>query len=253
MKLRTFSEAPRAPFLSVLLWGTVGLAACSASHGSASVRSADPLQDTRAAELFAEGKQLARSGDTLRAEQYFVAAVERGYSAKEVLPFLIDVCVKSNRLDSALSHAIPVLRRDPSNWRLRYLVATLHSALGSEQLAQIEFLRVLGEAPNAPAPHFALGRLLWDRKPNAAKPLLERYLELAPHGNHASEARALMALAATDNLNPWLEEEISGDSAEPAPRSSDSVEMPTKQPVERGQETEGPRGNSESIEREPTE
>ncbi|MCP4446730.1 MAG: hypothetical protein GY811_15490 [Myxococcales bacterium] len=173
--------------------------ACGSRHDGA-VRSAkDPLIDAGAEELFSEGMEYARLGDFIRAEQYIVASVDRGYDREAALPVLIEVCVKSSRYDSALSHALPHLEREPDNWRLRVVVATLYSALGNGQRARAELQRVIIDQPNEAGPHFTLGKLLWESTPKAAARHLERYVELSPEGEHASEARALLKMASTGN------------------------------------------------------
>ncbi|MCB9598988.1 MAG: tetratricopeptide repeat protein [Sandaracinus sp.] len=154
----------------------------------------DPLGDVQAEELYGHGAALAQQGDTVRAEQYVVAAIERGYPVGDALPLLIEVCVASNRLSSALSHAEPFLREHPGQWPLRHVVGTLYLGLGRVDDAQREFERVVSEAPDAAMPHFHLGMLLYETRGDrdAARPHLERYLELAPEGRHVAEARSVL-------------------------------------------------------------
>jgi Flp pilus assembly protein TadD len=155
----------------------------------------DPLDGVAADELYGHGAALALQGDTVRAEQYVVAAIERGFSVAEALPLLIEVCVASNRLSSALSHAEPHLREHPEQWPLRHVIGTLYLGLGRIDDAQRELERVVAEAPDAPMPRFNLGMLLYEHRDDreAARPHLERYLELAPQGRHASEVRSVLA------------------------------------------------------------
>ena len=77
-------------------------------------------------ELFEIGLAQARQGDLLRAEQYIVAAGNRGYDEPTVAYWLVRVCVAAGRYHSALDHAARYLRDDPSNWRLRLIVASIH-------------------------------------------------------------------------------------------------------------------------------
>lgn len=180
---------------SLVLCVALGLA-CGASSTPPNARPAmpDPLADVEGEELYAHGAALAQQGDSMRAEQYIVAAVERGFSVDEALPLLIQVCVASDRLSSALSHAEPHLRQHPDRWPLRHVVGTLYLGLGRVDDAQRELERVVDQAPNAAMPRFHLGMLLYENRGDreAARPHLERYLELDPEGAHAAEARSVL-------------------------------------------------------------
>lgn len=180
---------------SLVLCLASGLA-CGASTTAPNARPAmpDPLADVEAEELYAHGAALAQQGDSMRAEQYIVAAVERGFPVEEALPLLIQVCVASDRLSSALSHAEPHLRQHPDRWPLRHVVGTLYLGLGRVDDAQRELERVVDQAPNAAMPHFHLGMLLYENRGDreAARPHLERYLELDPEGRHVAEARSVL-------------------------------------------------------------
>lgn len=180
---------------SLVLCLASGLA-CGASTTAPNARPAmpDPLADVEAEELYAHGAALAQQGDSMRAEQYIVAAVERGFSVEEALPLLIQVCVASDRLSSALSHAEPHLRQHPNRWPLRHVVGTLYLGLGRVDDAQRELERVVEQAPDAAMPRFHLGMLLYENRGDreAARPHLERYLELEPDGRHVAEARSVL-------------------------------------------------------------
>lgn len=167
-------------------------ACTSARQGNATTPS-DPLTDVDGSALFAEGQRHAQSGDLVRAEQYLVAAIDKGHPSAEVLPVLMEVCIAGDRFDTALSHARPHLLREPQNWSLRYMVATLYSAVGKTPLAIEHLERVLMDAPEEANAHYTLGKLMWQENDNArAVALMERYISLAPKGNHAPDARALL-------------------------------------------------------------
>lgn len=177
----------------------LGLACVTAACGASAPPSdrpamPDPLADVEAEDLFAHGAALAQQGDGVRAEQYIVAAIERGFSVEEALPLLIQVCVASDRLSSALSHAEPQLREHPDRWPLRHVIGTLYLGLGRVDDAQRELERVVAQAPNAAMPHFHLGMLLYENRGDreAARPFLARYLELDPEGRHVAEARSVL-------------------------------------------------------------
>lgn len=197
------------------------LSAC----GGASTRgpeepAADPVSEVPAAELFQRGAQLGQSGDFVRAEQYLVAAMARGYPEDEAMPLLLRVCIASSRLQAALSYAEPYLERNPDAWPLRHLVASLHLALGHAERARDELMRVIQTAPDQAEPYYLLALVLRDGlgEPEQAAPLLARYLELAPDGPHAREASDMMpvavnaAEAAADAQDP----ETTESAAEPA-------------------------------------
>ncbi|MEZ4252196.1 MAG: tetratricopeptide repeat protein [Polyangiales bacterium] len=180
--------------LGLLLAGVLAMGCGGSTPRESRPAMPDPLGDVQAEELYGHGAALAQQGDTVRAEQYVVAAIERGYPVGDALPLLIEVCVASNRLSSALSHAEPYLREHPGQWPLRHVVGTLYLGLGRVDDAQREFERVVSEAPDAAMPHFHLGMLLYETRGDrdAARPHLERYLELAPEGRHVAEARSVL-------------------------------------------------------------
>jgi Flp pilus assembly protein TadD len=144
--------------------------------------------------LFDRGRQYAASGDLLRAEQYFTTAIEAGYDDDEVFPHLLDACIRSARFHSALSYAQPRLQNHPNDWRLRTVVASLHIATGNPSSAVRELERVVEQQPEAPLAHYLLAVVHRDEggAPEEAKVHFERYLALAPDGEHAEEARAFV-------------------------------------------------------------
>ena len=152
----------------------------------------DPLDGVEAQRLYEHGVALAHRGDHLRAEQYIRAAIERGYDRGEALPMLIQVCVAASRLSAAVHHAEPYLEEHPDDWALRYVVASLHLGMGQIAQAKEHLERVIRDAPDEPDPWFALGTLHFEHLHDIdrARPYFERYLELAPEGNHADEARS---------------------------------------------------------------
>lgn len=157
----------------------------------------DPIAEVDPAVLFQQGEALAQEGDLVRAEQYMSAAIDRGYSPERGLPILVRVCVMGSRIRPALEYVTPYLQRHPSNWALRYLVASLHLGLNHPEVARDELLRVVAQAPNEPQPHYLLAVTLADELHDAdgARVHFARYVELAPDGAHAEEARARVETA----------------------------------------------------------
>lgn len=172
------------------------LAACGATTAAAPVSSTDPLETVTAEELYASGIQLAERQDYVRAEQYLVAAMQRGVDEHRVMPPLLAACVRSSRLSAALGYAEPYLERHPDEWSLRLLVATIQMGLGRTEQAHAELLRVTIQQPTEATPHYMLAVLARDalRDEATAEAAFRRYLELAPEGEHAEEARAALTL-----------------------------------------------------------
>jgi len=171
------------------------LVCCLAACGGASTKGAappdDPLTTSPAPALFEQGRALVARGDYIRAEQYLVAAMERGHPSDEVMPVLLDACVRGRRYQSALDHAFGQLRRTPEDWRLRYVVATLHEALGDRAKARLELERIIVGDPSFAKAHYSLGLMLdsaGDHERGAVE--MQRYLELEPEGIYAADARA---------------------------------------------------------------
>ncbi len=170
-----------------------GACASTSAHQGSSTGPTDPLKDVGGSELFEEGKRQAQAGDLVRAEQYLVAAMDKGQPSAEVLPVLIQVCIAGSRFDTALHHARPHLIREPENHSLRYMVATLYNAVGRKALAVEHLERVLLDAPTQANARYTLGRIMWQEKDEErAAVLMQEYLDLEPEGSHAPDARALL-------------------------------------------------------------
>src|SRR5262245_47189859 len=73
-----------------------------------------PPEKPTAQALFEQGTLFARAGDVVRAEEYFVSAMNEGYPEERVLPPLLRVCVEAHRLTAALAYAEPYLAREPN-------------------------------------------------------------------------------------------------------------------------------------------
>lgn len=183
--MRTFSLTALALFVLMLL-------GCATRTERETMP--DPLADVTGEELFQRGLVVSARGDLIRAEQYFVAALDKQHPPEVVLPMLIRVCVASSRHSAALSHAQPYLRAHPSNWRLRLLVATLRLGLGDVEAARVDLHRVLQAAPEEATAYYMLGMLYREETHDEprAREHFERYLQLAPEGQHAEEVRAAL-------------------------------------------------------------
>lgn len=172
---------------------TIGCGAASSAPRAG--QSPDPLDTVSPEELYRRGVLLVQAGDSVRAEQYIAAAIDRGFSEDQAMPALMQACVSSSRLTAALTYAEPYLLRNPSNWPLRMLVASLHMGLAQHERAREELDRVLRDAPEEPPEaHYFLGVLLRDELEDleGARGHFRRYLALAPEGEHRDEALAAL-------------------------------------------------------------
>jgi tetratricopeptide (TPR) repeat protein len=229
---------------SLLCLGLLGLGLCA---GCGAARSdtpppGDALDQIEASQFFHLGNQLAEAGDSVRAEQYFSAAIERGYPEAEVIPRLMEVCIGASRLSAALGYAEPYLERHDEDWALRLLVATLQMSLNQTGAARGNLERVVVDRPDEATAHYLLGVLLRDRfdASSDANVHFTRYLELAPEGAHAREARLSIAGQYVSPAPPPAPEarEVPAEDPPPAPPSG-----PTRLP---SHETEAVTAGGES-------
>jgi tetratricopeptide (TPR) repeat protein len=141
--------------------------------------------------LFARGQEFHAMGDLTRAEQYYAAAMQQGYPEAKVLPVLLRVCIASSRYRVAIDYAEPVLKKNPTDHRLRLVVGSLYTAIGQPENARKHYEAVVADAPNDATGHFALAVLLRDEfndRVTADKHFRE-YLRLDPQGPHVEEAK----------------------------------------------------------------
>jgi len=209
--------SPRATAPALLAGLGVLLAACgNAPPAPAGPGPADPVADAHPEALFQHALALAQAGDLVRAEQYLAASIDRGYPEDRAMPVLIRVCVAASRLRIALGYAEPYLERHPDAWSLRYVVATIHLGMGDGVRARHELERVVQAAPEEPDPHFLLALVLRDEAgdPAGAEQHLRRYLELAPEGHHAAEARDALSRAGVPVPAPEDPESPGGEREE---------------------------------------
>lgn len=189
-------QAPRASG-AVFFAASLGMVIVGCQHAAArgGVEIADRLPSITAEELFQVALLRARQGDLLRAEQYLTAARSQGYDERETVYWLVRVCIAAGRYHSALGHAARHLRDDPANWRLRFVVASLHEALGEDDEARAELEHIVVAEPTSPLPRYRLAMLYGQRRGEMgnAIPHLEAYLALDPAGSHAAEVAALLA------------------------------------------------------------
>jgi tetratricopeptide (TPR) repeat protein len=163
------------------------LIACTGAKPDVPART---LVDPPGSSAFEEGMRAAASGDSLRAEQYYVAALDRGWPEVEVVPELVRACVRANRLTSAIQYAEPFLGRHPGHLSMRHLLAALFVAVGRQDRARAELEEIIRRDPSHATAQFLLGSLLLPDTRGRAH--LLRYLTLEPGGRHAAEAASLL-------------------------------------------------------------
>lgn len=164
-----------------------GLPGCAASPGTPSHT---PIVRETPESLVKQAEALAHVGETIRAEQYFSAALEMGGSAEVILPKLVSVCVRAGRVRSAVSYAAPHLRQQPENVSLRYLMATLYAGLGELNRANRELEQILARNPEHVLALRLSGMLALERGDYiTAEKRLQAFLLLEPTGPNASSVR----------------------------------------------------------------
>jgi len=112
---------------------------------------------------------------------------------KEVLA----TCIEAQRFRVAIDYAEPELRKHPNDLALMRLVASLAAAVGDGLKARDMYERLLLRAPVDSDAELGLARVLRDAFADRREATVhfERYLELAPSGPYAAEARTFVAEA----------------------------------------------------------
>lgn len=148
-------------------------------------------EETGKERLTSKADAFAASGDTLRAEQYYVAAMAAGGDAHLLIRRLLPVCALGQRFRVALQYAEDYLRQAPRDHEVRLVLGTLYWAIGEPESARLALERVVREAPAEPDAHFALAVVLAASAERRAEalPHFRAYLQAAPAGRYAEQAR----------------------------------------------------------------
>jgi tetratricopeptide (TPR) repeat protein len=189
---------------------TLGLAACAPS-ASQKVEAdiASVQKEANAKTLLDRGRAFATVGDHTRAEEYLASALDAGADPREVLPLLMDVCVRTGRYRSAIQHGENHLRKHPYDAETRVMVGALYTAINEGKLAKQQLERVVpppsngddekATADGTPAKarlqaqaHYLLGIVARDDDNDVveADRHFREYLRIEPNGEHAEEAKA---------------------------------------------------------------
>lgn len=161
-------------------------------HGAVARGPARP--EPTAEQLLQVAEAAEQMGDTLRAQQYLGAALRAGADESRVLPKLLVLYIADGQYRVAIEHCEHYLRRHPDDRRVRLLLSTLHSAVGDHEGAIAQYERVLAAEPDDAYAHYALASILHEQggASQRADEHFRAYLELAPTGEHAVEARGLL-------------------------------------------------------------
>ena len=169
----------------------LGCAAPGVQRGSATAGAAAELSADQLVEV---ADVLAQHGETVRAEQYYVSAIQRGAPRARVLPALLRLYVRDGQYRLAIEHVEDQLRREPRDTTLRLLLGTLYTATGQVREAVASYERVLEREPRLAEAHYALATVLYEAQVDRgrADSHFRAYLTHAPDGEHAAEARSLL-------------------------------------------------------------
>ncbi len=160
-----------------------------------------------------EGKRLAKMGQSLKAEEYLIAAWDAGTTAQAVAPTLIETCVQAGRYRSALLHVQRARREEPDEPRLMQLAATLYLALGQGGRAHREVIELEAHDPDYPEGVYFLGDYLQSRgRHERARIYFERFLERWPDAENAAWVRHRLR---TERKEPAVAQLPRSDEASP--------------------------------------
>lgn len=174
--------------------GIGALSGCATSSPREPEHLRQPLSDAH--QLAERGARASESGDFIRAEQYFTAAIAAGGDRSTLVPQLLRACVASGHLRLAGEISEAELPRTPHDGRLRFLAGAIQASLGNRALARDHLVRAATELPNSADVQFAVATFFRDDLGDRvdADPYFRAYLALAPKGPHAEEAKgSLMA------------------------------------------------------------
>lgn len=148
-------------------------------------------EESRKERLTAKADDFAAAGDTLRAEQYYAAAIAAGGDHRTLIRRLLPVCALGQRFRAAIDHAEDYLRNAPGDHEVRLVLGTLYWAIGDAESARVTLTRVVQDAPADAEAHFALAVVLRASGERRRESLdhFRAYLRAEPTGRHAEQAR----------------------------------------------------------------
>jgi tetratricopeptide (TPR) repeat protein len=183
-----------SPFLGLLLSGLVLLSSGCATAGSTQDPQIAPQQNTGET-LLEEGRRYAELGQSVRAEQYYLAARQAGANPDEVFTLLVETCVGSGRLGSALRHVNHQLRLQPEDVRLLQLAASLSEALGHRRATENHIAELAAARDLSPQAELFLAEY-YARDPGNQEEAIARfknYLQRVPSNGRVAWAAPTLA------------------------------------------------------------
>jgi tetratricopeptide (TPR) repeat protein len=157
-------------------------------------------KESDAKTLVERGKGFAAVGDPTRAEEYLASGIEAGADPRDVLPLLMDVCVKTGRYRSAIQHGENHLRKYPNDLGTRVMVGALYAAISESKQAKSQLEKVVSPEQGTAAPptkllaqaHYLMAVIARDTDNDVvdADRHFREYLRLEPNGSHVEEAKA---------------------------------------------------------------
>jgi tetratricopeptide (TPR) repeat protein len=176
------------------------LAACAGPQQTAPPPAGSPLEQKLAqnpndADVnLALGEQAEAAGELLRAEQYYLRAEALGVPGEKIVPRILRALVKAQRYDEALDRCRQRLQQKPEDRATRFVEAALFIALERPKDAERELSSLVRTRPDDPQAYLALARLYRDGGDrDRARPMFQKYLELAPNGDDAPAVRFELA------------------------------------------------------------
>jgi tetratricopeptide (TPR) repeat protein len=150
-----------------------------------------------AEQLYAVARVAEQRGDSLRAQQYYVAALTAGFDSHSLMPRLLRLYVADGQYRLAIARAKETLDERGEDLTLRILLAELYRAAELDVPAEREYQHVLDAQPHNAQAHLELALLLQHagRDAGRADEHLRAYLALDPNGAGASEARGRLMKA----------------------------------------------------------
>ena len=173
------------------LLAAVTVVGCASTPGEKTKANLETFANEQSAErLFERGKGFALVGDSTRAEEYFAAAIEKGGNSREIIPRLLEVCIRDGRYRVAIDYAENHLVKHPEDVETRFVLGTLYAGLGESQKAQSQVAEVIKARPDESRARYAMAVILRDSGDLVGSDReFREYLRLEPHGPHAEQAR----------------------------------------------------------------
>lgn len=183
-----------------LALGSLGCGHAREGEPPATAASSEVEASAARRELLELGLAFARSGDSVRGEQYLSAALDEGAEPNVALLPLMQLCIKAGRFEAAAQYGEAYQRDVAAKRELSMLLSGLYISLDQDEKAIDQLERVAREYPELALAHLLLARLLRQKQRDweQADAHFRGYLRLEPNGTYASEARAALLKRVND-------------------------------------------------------